>query len=689
MNRLALMVGCAVLAVAGHGFGATQYYVAVNGNDANPGTEARPWATLGRARDEVRKQRQAGPLREPITIVLRGGTYEQRESFTLVAEDSGAEKARVTWQAAPGEEVRLSGGVRLAPESLRPVADPKTLARLTPAARAKVLQADLRALGIRPAADCPDVFRGAPDAAEVFFNDQRLTLARWPNQGWATIAKIVDSGSRPAEGDRRGQGGVFEYAGDQPARWNVAAGVWLRGYWCFDWYEEAIRVKSIDTAARRIALARPAQYSVKQGNPSPRRYYAVNLLEELDTAGEYYLDRTSGALLLWPPAEVRAARIVVSTLRAPVVVLDDTSYVTLRGLIVENGLRDGIKVSGGREISIEGCTARNTRELGIRVIGGTAHRVQACRIHDTGTGGLLLEGGDRRTLAPAGHQAFDNHVWRFSQHVLSYACGITLGGVGNRAAHNRIHDAPHIAVAIAGNDHLFEYNLVYDVCTASDDASGLYKGRNPSCRGNMIRYNFWHDVGSPMGHGTAAVYFDDGDGGDTVLGNVFLRCGYPGRGSFGTIFSHGGHDNLAENNIFIDCRRALGSAPWNDRRWREALAGGQGCGWQTRLLKEVDITKPPYTTHYPGLVGFLSPPPGQERVNRAKNNVLVRCGEASSGNWRFRPEEMWITDKDPGFVDAGKDNFQLRPDAEVFRRLAGFRPIPFDKIGPRPGRLKE
>ena len=209
-----------------------------------------------------------------------------------------------------------------------------------------------------------------------------------------------------------------------------------------------------------------------------------------------------------------------------------------------------------------------------------------------------------------------------------------------------------MAVSIHGNDHLFELNVVHDVCTASDDAGALYKGRNPSCRGNVIRYNFWHDIGSPMGHGTAAVYFDDGDGGDTVFGNIFLRCGHPGRGSFGTVFSHGGHDNVAENNIFIECQRALGSAPWNDERWKQAVEGGAGCDWQERLLEEVDITKPPYTTRYPGLVGFMDPQPGQVRVNRARNNVLVRCGQTSSGNWKYAPEEIWATDADPGFVDA-------------------------------------
>ncbi|MCR4412682.1 MAG: hypothetical protein NUV77_09685 [Thermoguttaceae bacterium] len=196
-----------------------------------------------------------------------------------------------------------------------------------------------------------------------------------------------------------------------------------------------------------------------------------------------------------------------------------------------------------------------------------------------------------------------------------------------------------------------------------------------------MRYNYWHHIGSPMGHGNAAVYFDDGDGGDTVVGNVFYRCGDPGRGSFGTVFSHGGHDNLAENNVFVECKRALGSAPWDDQRWKRALEGGEGCDWQNRLLKEVDITRPPYTTRYPSLIGFLNPRPGQARINHAVRNVLVSCAEVKSGNWQVKPEENWVTEGDPGFVDAAKGDFRLRPDAEVFRRLPGFQPIPFEKMG--------
>ena len=660
---------------------AATWHVAPAGNDANPGTETKPFATLTRAREEIRRLKQAGPLAAPVDIAVHAGAYRLTESLAFGPEDSGTAASPVIWHATPGEEVRVHGGWVVDRADFHAVTNETVLKSLDPLARGKVVVANLSRLGAVARGEFPESFRGVPAVPELFFNDRRMTLARWPNEGWATIARIVDSGSVPREGEKPDRSGTFEYAGARPARWKVAAGVWLQGYWCFDWYEETIQVKAIDPDQKRITLARPSLYGVKQGNPSPRRYRAWNLLEELDEPGEFYLDRAAGALYFWPPASLDKPRVVLSTLNAPLVSFHDTEHVRWQGFTLEAGLANGLEMSGGRSNTIEACTVRNTRLLGMSINGGAGHRVVDCDIYDTGTGGLVLEGGDRKTLTPAGHEAINNHIWQFSRHQLTSAYGLILGGVGNRAAHNLIHDAPHQAVALQGNDHVFEYNVVRNVVNETDDAGALYKGRNPSCRGNVIRYNFWRDIGSPMGHGTAAIYFDDGDGGDTVFGNVFYRCGFPGKGSFGTVFSHGGHDLRAENNVFIECKRALGSAPWNDKRWREAIEGGEDCHWLELLLRDVNITQPPYTTHYPELVGFMNPQPGQPRLNRAKNNVLINCAEISSGSWKYAPAEMWAGSEDPGFEDAAHGRFKLRANAPVFQRLPGFQPIPFDQIG--------
>jgi hypothetical protein len=80
----------------------------------------------------------------------------------------------------------------------------------------------------------------------------------------------------------------------------------------------------------------------------------------------------------------------------------------------------------------------------------------------------------------------------------------------------------------------------------------------------------------------------------------------------------------------------------------------------------------------------MNPPPGVPRVSRAINNVFVRPKHPSGGNWIVDKDSNWETSADPGFVDAAKENYQLRADSEIFKRLPDFKPIPFDQIGPRP-----
>ncbi len=669
-------------------------HVRPEGDNTGSGSAERPFATVEQARDALRAARAAGPLTGGAEVILHGGRYAPSARIDLSAEDSGLSGAPVVYTAAPGEEVSVSGARPIPAAAFAPVADAAMRSRLDADVQGHVLCADLGALGVPKLSQPPDNFRLPFAVPELFFNGKRMTLACWPNEGWATIKTIVEKGSMRNDGSvsdaadpkkvrpRENKGGVFTYEGDRPSRWKTETGIWLHGFWCFDWYDDAIRVASIDPVKHEIALKVGHMYGVRQGNPSPRRWRAVNVFEELDRPGEYFIDRESNRLYFWPPEKIETARVALATRDEPLVALRGVAHVTLRGITFEETQGDALHVDDCRGVNIEGCLIRNIRRKAIRMEGGEGNRVFACDIHDTGTGGIDLGGGDRKTLTPAGHVVENTHIWAFSVHQLTYASALHLSGVGNVARHNFIHDAPHQAVSVSGNDHLFEYNVVSNVCVSSDDAAAFYKGRNPSCRGNVLRYNLWRDIGSPRGHGNAAVYFDDGDGGEMVYGNVFYRCGDPGKGSFGTVFSHGGHGNRAENNIFVECKRALGSAPWSDKRWKEFVNAPL---WQERLLKDVDITKAPYTERYPELAGFMDPQPGADRDNIAVRNLFVGCGEVKSGRWSTNATD-YATAEDPGFVNWAAGDFRLRPGAPVFQRIPGFQPVPVEKMGLYPVR---
>src|ERR1019366_1877443 len=126
---------------------AAQLYLSTAGSDNNPGTRAKPFATLERARDEARKLRQEGRLsRSGATIWLQGGDLLRTNALQLTAADSGTPNAPIVWRAAKGEDVRLLGGRKLV--GLESVADPAILARLPAVAHGHVMQVNLKALGI-------------------------------------------------------------------------------------------------------------------------------------------------------------------------------------------------------------------------------------------------------------------------------------------------------------------------------------------------------------------------------------------------------------------------------------------------------------------------------------------------------------------------------------------------------------
>ena len=126
MPRIVLaIVTC--LTLASGAWAATEFHVSPDGNDAGSGTAAAPFLTLTKARDSVRALKtRDGQLGEKVTVVIHGGTYWLPEPFELGPQDSGSAAALVTYRAAEGEDVWLSGGIPLQKDRFTPVRDPAT-----------------------------------------------------------------------------------------------------------------------------------------------------------------------------------------------------------------------------------------------------------------------------------------------------------------------------------------------------------------------------------------------------------------------------------------------------------------------------------------------------------------------------------------------------------------------------------
>lgn len=678
---LALLAGDAAMG--------SEYWVSTGGNDADAGTKEKPFATLERARDAVREARQGGLPQGGVTVWLRGGVYRMDKTFNLGVQDSGTAGAPVLYRSAPGEEVRLAGGKQVPSIAFKPATDVEALDRLDPAARGKVVQADLKAVGITDYGRLTR--RGGierntlPAALELFFNDRPMPLARWPNKGWTKIASVPAAGPK---GER------FSYEGDRPKRWGRAEDIWVHGYMNRNWCDTYEQVAVLDPEGREVVTREPHDY---RGYKAGQRFRFLNVLEELDEPGEWYVDTVAGTLYFWPPEPIAQGRVCVSLLEKPLVALRGCEHVTLRGLILECTRGCGVEIVGGSHNRVAGCTLRNIGTVGVTIgvveadlerrvytdttfkgDAGTDNGVLSCEIHDTGEYGIILGGGDRKTLEPGRNYAVNNDIYRFGRWVRTCRPAVFLCGVGNRVAHNRMHDAPHTAVLFWGNDHVLEFNEVYRVCTDTGDAGAFYIGRDWSQRGNVIRYNHFHDLAATLEeeqgfNGVMAVYLDDQASGTTVFGNVLSRVN---RG----VMVGGGRDNTVENNIFAFCGRAI---HLDARGVGENYAAGNTL---FDRLKPIDHARPPYSERYPDLARILSDDPGHPKGNVISRNICVGgpwdVFYLSSENQFVRKlvkMENNLTDGDPGLIAPQRGDFRLKEDSPALE--LGFKPIPFDKIG--------
>ena len=654
---------------------AVTFFVAPNGNDSNPGNQERPFASLQAARDSIRKLKAGNGLpKGGVTVFVRGGLYRVVQTLELTDTDSGRADAPIVYCACANEAPRFTGGVQL--RGFAPVTDSAILARLPKETQGRVVQLDLKRQGITDYGKIEARGYGlsgypAHPWVDLYVNGRPMTLARWPNDGFVTIGTVhqgaYEGRNRTAASRAPGQ---FEYDGDRPTRWQRAEDIWLFGYWGHLWAGRSVPVAQIDTQRRRITTGQPSSYGYRQGRP----YYVFNLLEELDQPGEWYLDRQHGVLYLFPPVDLADATVELSVFSKPFVTMENVNHVVLRGLTFETGRVEGAVISDGSNNLLAGCTFRRLGTNGLIVRGGSSHGVLGCDIHCVGAGGARIAGGDRKTLTPGKHFIENCHIRDFTRIDRVYAPAVHLDGVGNRIAHNLFHESPHHAMRVEGYEHVIELNEIHSVVYESDDQAGIDIYGNPAYRGLVIRYNFWHHIGS--GHnvaGQAGIRLDDFISAVLMYGNVFYRSA---DGRFGAVQIHGGKDNIVDNNLFIDCKSALSFSPWGQKRWLERLARHSTQYAMTR--SGVDVTQPPHLTRYPDLA--------QMKENADRNyiwrNLVIDCG-------RFSVRDRGVNEKldnhlfrgDPGFADRAKLDFSLPDDSPVYRRF-GFRPIPFAEIGP-------
>jgi hypothetical protein len=644
---------------------AVEFLVSPQGNDAWSGKAAErvgndgPFATIERGRDAARALLRE--RRQAVRIVLRGGTYYLNHPLEFGPEDSGAEGAPVVYAAAPGEEVVISGGSRLEGGQWARVNGQKAWV-----------------------VDIPEVKEGQWNFRQLFVNGERRPRTRLPREGFYQIESVPEQDTTQRQDDINGDW-QFVYADTDIQPWHNLQDVEIVA--AATCTSNRLLIQEVDVEQHLVTFDRisrgPLMYG---GNPA---YWLENVLEALDTPGQWYLDRPLGRLYYLPKpgedlekAEIIAPRLsrlvsIEGTQETPVKHLrfQGITFAHTEWLEPPDWPREGrytgawydvpaaISLTHALECVVTRCVIEHGVAYGVEVREGCRDvEISRNRMSDLGAGGVKLWFKSARTTVS------DNEISHTGMIFLT-SYGICVGdSPGNQIIYNHIYDRHYTGILIGWSMYFEESNAYGNVVEHNhihhiglgvmSDMGGIYT--EGICGGTRIRYNVVHDIRTRLGDNNG-IYHDSGAD-ILVEKNLVYRCT--------PLHIHYTRNIRLENNIL-----ALGE-------WTQITRAGV---FETPLL-EYSFQRNIVYFSQGRVVGSWNP------ANR--NCVYERnlywnvsgepllFGDKGWAEWQAAGKDLHSLIADPLFVDPEQGDFQLRPGSPAAQ--IGFEPWDLSDVGPRP-----
>jgi hypothetical protein len=648
----------------------TTIYVSPHGDDTWSGSAAArdgisergPFATVQRAQQEIRRLKSRGELEHPVTVYLRGGTYELAEPIVFTSEDSGLPNSPITYTNVPGEEPLLSGGTRI--DGWQYYGDGLWSVEL------------------------PEVARGEWHFDQLFVEGARRQRARIPNEGYLRIEALLHGTNFRLGTDR------FRYReGDIDPNWTNLTDVKVVVF--HHWLDVHLPIREVDAANRVVTFQMTTHFNVIDRDRRMARYVVENVFEGLDSPGEWYLNRKTGTLFYMPLEGEIPSEVGISAPRLTEMVVFDgepdawVENITLRGLRFEHNQWEpterpegtgevspaAIALQGSRHVRIDGCTFRNLGTYAIQVAGASDHNTISSNLMEHLGGGGIRIGGD----GPWGHSAWrttdnsivDNTLRHLGELYPSSRGIFIMQAARTLVAHNEISYLRYNPIQMgyfwgygetATHDNVVEYNHIHHVGHLDHqlgDLGAVYMVSEMP--GSILRNNLIHDITGT--HFAFGIYLDNYASHLTVENNVVFNTQDAG-------FIHIiGKDNEARNNVFAfaDLRQVYVGPTMRQAEWSENLSFERNIViWRDAPLLDGD--------------------PTAEHIHLDRNTYHrvdgepVLFGTETLSQWRQRGHDIESVIANP-LVELNETGFSIDPSSPAIP--LGFRPIDLSSVGPR------
>ena len=427
---------------------ASQYVVAPHGSDANPGSEAAPFKTIGKA---------AEVMIPGDVCLVRAGVY--RETVTP-AHDGEAGKP-IVFAAWRGERPVVTG------------LDEVSGWRRTGKGR------------WRTHVELP-----LGSGNQVFFGDVMGDEVRWPNNRDAD--PMTPDAARIASGDaghivcNEFPNGLAADAFDGTTLWVIAGAKWSSWTMPVTGYDPA--VKTIRCEPHR------SKWITVHMNPKRRGgiFVVTGGRQMPDAPREWRYDEQAETLYAQFPQGAKPQTCTVSAKRRRLAFdLSKRSFIEVRGFEVEAAT---LSLAHAEHCLVQGLYAHHiSHTRGGRTAGGigadgielsgTGNTIRDCEIAYTVGSGIVLSGT---------RNAVVNCYIHDTDYFGCYGCPVKISGAEHLISHNTIHDTGRDGLQYGGRANVIQFNHIYRVGLLTHDLGITYRGGTDG-DGTELHHNWFHD----------------------------------------------------------------------------------------------------------------------------------------------------------------------------------------------------